>query len=115
MASSKNSEKTKRILVATLFGAMIVVAVYQLWFSGPTPKPKLNKNIDMAPLASSGTSGSQSGANQPKPSAVAIKEAQMLEMLSDLSPLDLPGHSKSGENDKPGLRGSIFAQWVPPP
>jgi hypothetical protein len=115
MASSKN-EKIKKIAVLTLFGALVVVGIYQVFFSAPTPKPKLNKNIDTPVLNTATTSTTPSG-SKPKQqqSASAARQALIDAALSDLTPLDLPSTKDTGGSATPGWRQNIFAVWIEPP
>jgi hypothetical protein len=112
-----SSEKIKRMVLASLGVVLVVVFVYEMFLSGPTPKPKLN------PQAGSSNGGttlpptaSAPAVPQKRPTgAAAEQEAQLQALLSDLTPLNPRMVSGAGASDKPGSRGNIFAFFVEPP
>src|SRR5437016_4092899 len=111
-----SSEKIKRMVLASLGVVLVVVFVYEMFLTGPTPKPKLN------PQAGSSNGGttlpptaSAPVVPQKRPTgAAAEQEAQLQALLSDLTPLN-PRIVLSGGSDKVGSRGNIFAFFVEPP
>jgi hypothetical protein len=117
--TGRSSEKTKKIAAGALCAAAVLVLVYQLFFSGPTPKPTLGqRNANTAQPAKPAPLTSQGAAPAAPPrslSASAVQDALLQTMLSDTSPLNLAVISHSGGASKPGPRGNIFAFYVEPP
>src|SRR5438270_2807254 len=116
MANRASAEKTKRILLAGLGVILLVVFVYEVFLSGPTPRPRLNAQ------ATNGGSNLPAPASAPvvpqnRPlSAAAQQEAQFLALLSDLTPLNVRLISSGdGHTAQVGSRGNIFAYYVEPP
>lgn len=117
MAKRRSSwEKTKRMALAVLGVLFLVAIIYQVFFSGPTPRPKLNPQ---AGGATTGTSQPQTAAPATpqvrRLGTAAQEDARIEELLSDLRPLDLRSIKSSRESNTPGSRGSIFAYYVEPP
>lgn len=110
-----SSEKVKRIALAVLGILLVVVFVYEIFLTGPTPRPKVN------PQAGSSNGGttlpptaSAPAVPQKKPTgAAAEQEALVQAMLSDLTPLRFV--SNAGGKSDVGSRGNIFAFFVEPP
>lgn len=120
MASKgRSADQIKKLLAAGLGVAMVLVLVYQLFFSKPTPKPKLgprNANTSQAVKASAPSSQSNPAAVTVKSvSSSAAQEALLQAQLSDTTPLNLALLSHPTASAKPGERGNIFAFYVPPP
>ena len=113
----KSSEKIKRNLLAGLGGLFVVVFVYEMFFSGTAPKPKLNPQAG----ASNSNTALPATASAPvvpqkRPTgAAAEQEAQVQALLSDLTPLNLRIVSNGGGKSDPGPRQNIFAYYVEPP
>ncbi len=115
----RSSEKVKRIALAVLGVVLVVVFVYEIFLTGPSPRPKVN------PQAGSSNGGatlpptaSAPSVVQKKPTgAAAEQEALVQAMLSDLTPLKFV--SNAGGKSEVGSRGNIFAFYVeipkPPP
>ena len=114
------SDKNKQIIAAVLGVVLVGVIVYQIFFSGPPPRPSANTNRnastappqrntspistpDAAEKASTKPSGSRND-----------EEAQLQAMLSDMSPLDL-GVLREGGSAAVSPRGNIFEFYVEPP
>jgi hypothetical protein len=111
------SEKNKRLFLAVLGILFVVALVYQLFFSGPAPRPKLNRqagasnsNAALPPTASVPVVPAKRATG-----AAAEQEAQLQALLSDLTPLNLRLVSSGGGKSDPGPRGNIFAFYVEPP
>ena len=116
MANRGSAEKTKRLLLAGLGVLLVAVFIYEVFLSGPTPRPRLNAQ------ATNGGSNppvpaSPPAVQQPRPlSAAAQQEAQWQAMLSDLTPLNVRLISSGeGHTAQVGSRGNIFAYYVEPP
>jgi len=114
--AKRNSDKIKYIALAVLGGVLVIIFVYQIFFSAPKPKPRLNTQL--------GNTASTASAAKPTPavpqtrnlSASAQQEALIQQLLSDVSPLNLSLISRASDrSDKPGARGNIFAYFVEPP
>lgn len=113
----RSSEKVKRMALAVLGVVLVVVFVYEVFLTGPAPRPKLN------PQAGSSNGGAALPASASAPSvpqkrptgAAAEQEALVQAMLSDLTPLKFV--SNAGGKSEVGSRGNIFAFYValPPP
>ena len=120
MASKgKSADQIKKLLAAGLGVGMVLVLVYQIFFSKPTPRPTLGpRNANTSQLAKAAAPSSQS-----TPAAVTLKsvsssaaqEALLQAQLSDTTPLNLALLSHGPATAKPGERGNIFAFYVPPP
>ena len=121
----KSSEKIKKILAAALGVVMVLVLVYQLFFSAPTPRPTLGTRNGNAALSSmptpstpSSQPATQAGQSTPQPrniSASGAQEALLVAMLSDTTPLNSAVLSRPVGSSKPSERGNIFAFYVAPP
>ncbi len=116
MANRGSAEKTKRLLLAGLGVILLAVFIYEVFLSGPTPRPRLNVQ------ATNGGSNlpapvSAPAVQQPRPlSASAQQEAQFQALLSDLTPLNVRLISTGeGHTAQVGSRGNIFAYFVEPP
>jgi len=117
---AKSSENIKKIVAAGLGAAMVLVFVYQLYFSAPTPKPTLgNRNPTAAqapkPAPSQSPAPAAPAAPQRALSASAIQDALLQAMLADTTPLNLAVLSHAIGGAKPGERGNVFAFYVDPP
>jgi len=114
MAKS-NSEKTKRIILISLGGALAALVVYQFFFRSPDQRPRrVNSNSNSAVAV---TTQSSPGLRQPvikRGNTAAEQQAQLQTLLDDRTPLDL-NSIKSGGSSEIGSRGSIFAYYVKPP
>lgn len=111
----RSSEKVKRIALAVLGVVLVVVFVYEVFLSGPSPRPKLNPQAGSsnggAPLP---LTASAPSVPQKRPTgAAAEQEALVQAMLSDLTPLKFV--SNAGGKSEVGTRGNIFAFYVEPP
>jgi hypothetical protein len=110
-----SSEKVKRIALAVLGILLVVVFVYEVFLTGPSPRPKVN------PQAGSSNGGATLPATASAPSvpqkkptgAAAEQEALVQAMLADLTPLKFV--SNAGGKSEVGSRGNIFAFFVAPP
>lgn len=115
----KSGDNVKKLLAAGLGALMVLVLVYQLFFSGPTPKPTLgNRNANTAqPVRTAASPSSQTLAPAPQRSvsASAVQDGLIQAMLADTTPLNLAVLSRPVGTSKPGWRGSIFAYYVEPP
>lgn len=113
----RSGEKIKRSALAVLGVVFVLVFVYEIFFTGPTPKPKLtpqagttNSGTTLPPTASAPV------VPQKRPQgAAAEQEALVQAMLSDLTPINLKLVSNVGGKSDPGSRGNIFAYFVEPP
>lgn len=119
MAGKGKSEQVKK-MAAVAFGALFVlVVVYQLFFSTPTPRPTLgsrNANTAPGPRPVSPPSQATGPAVPPKKTSPSgAQDSALLALLSDNTPLNIAVLSHSAGNSKPGARGSIFAYYVKPP
>lgn len=115
-SSSSSSEKTKRIFLIALGVVFASVFVYEIFLSGPTPKPKRGP----ANAASTSTTASSNtavikGTTTNKLGAAAQQEALIQALLSDTTPLNIKQISSGGGSSTPGSRGNIFAYYVEPP
>lgn len=117
--SGRSAEQTKKMVAAGLGVVAVLVLVYQLFFSGPTPKPTLGqRNANAADPMKPAPLPSQAAAPAAAPrslSASAVQDALLQTMLSDTTPLNLAVISHSVGSSKPGPRGNIFAFYVEPP
>jgi hypothetical protein len=116
MANRGSAEKTKRLLLAGLGVILLAVFIYEVFLSGPTPRPRLN-----AQSTNGGSNlpapASPPAVQPPRPlSASAQQEAQFQALLSDLTPLNVRLISTGeGHTAQVGSRGNIFAYFVEPP
>jgi hypothetical protein len=110
-----SSEKVKRMALAVLGIVLVVVFVYEMFFTGPPPGPKLRPQAGSTNGgATLPTTASAPVAPQKRPTgAAAEQEALVQAMLADLTPLKFV--STSGGDSKPGTRQNIFAYYVEPP
>lgn len=117
MASGKStSEKVKRTALVGLGALLLFAIVYQLFLSGPAPKPKRPLPANTATTGSSTNTNSSSSTPQKKVlGAAAQQEALMQALLSDTTPLNLKVLSAGAGKSAPGERQNIFAYWVKPP
>jgi hypothetical protein len=111
------SEKNKRLFLAVLGILFVVALVYEFFFSGPTPRPKVNPQ---AASSNNNTALPQTASVPVTPQkrstgAAAEEEARLQALLSDLTPLNLKLVSSGGGKSEVGPRGNIFAFFVPPP
>lgn len=112
-----SSEKIKRLSLAVLGVVLVVVFLYEMFFSGPSPRPKVNSQ---AGSTNGGTTLPQTASapivtQKRVTGAAAEQEAIVQAMLSDLTPLNLRIVSSAGGKSDVGSRGNIFAYFVPPP
>lgn len=111
-------DRIKRPALAVAGVLFVVVFVYQLFLSSPTPRPKRGPQ---AGVTNGGTSPQSPPTTAVSPQkhplgAAAQQEALMQELLSDMTPLNLKlVSSGDGRSSEPGSRGNIFAYYVPPP
>lgn len=112
-----SSEKKKRMFLGILGGVFLVVLVYEVFLSGPTPRPTRNPQGGVATSTTPAVPTKPgTGTPQAKPtSAAAQQEAIVRELLSDVTPLNLSAIGKSARSPQPGGRGNIFGYYVPPP
>lgn len=109
------SEKNKKIILIVLFLAAVALGVYNLFFSGPPPRPKLkadnsaNQNSSSRQQATSAPSAPRAG------NTVQQRERDYQNMLADRAPLDLAVLASSPGSANISPRGNIFAFYVPPP
>src|SRR5712692_3211315 len=118
MANRGSAEKTKRLLLAGLGVILLAVFIYQVFLSGPTPRPRLNAQAtNGGSNLPAPASASAPVVQQTRPlSAAAQQEAQWQAMLSDLTPLNVRLISTGdGRTAQVGSRGNIFAYYVEPP
>lgn len=115
----RSSEQIKKIAALGFAAVFVLVLVYQLFFSAPTPRPTLgSRNANAAPEARQAAPTSQSGAPAVPPkkaSPSGTQDAFLLALLSDSTPLNIAVLSHSVGDSKPGARGNIFAYYVKPP
>jgi hypothetical protein len=105
------------MVLAALGVVLVLVFVYEVFFTGPTPRPKLspqggttNSGTTLPPTASAPV------VPQKRPQgAAAEQEALVQAMLSDLTPINLKMISSGVRGSEPGSRGNIFAYYVEPP
>jgi hypothetical protein len=110
-------EKRKRIALAVLGVAFVFVFVYEVFLTGPTPKPKLspqagttNSGATLPPTAAAPV------VPQKRPTTAAAEQEALLQaMLADLTPLNPRIVSNATGKSDVGSRGNIFAYYVPPP
>jgi hypothetical protein len=116
MANRGSAEKNKRLLLAALGVIMLAVFIYEIFLSGPAPRPRLNaQSTNGGPSLPAPASAPVPQQNRPLSSA-AQQEAEWQALLSDLTPLNARLISSSdGRGAQPGTRGNIFAYYVPPP
>jgi hypothetical protein len=116
MANRGSAEKTKRLFLALLGVILLVVFVYEVFLTGPTPRPRLTgqaTNSGANPPAAAAPPAVQP--NRPL-STAAQQEAQFQALLSDLTPLNVRlVSSGDGHTAQVGSRGNIFAYYVEPP
>ncbi len=110
-------EKIKRMALAVLGLVFVLVFVYEIFFTAPTPRPKLNLQ---AGTTNGGTTlpptASAPVVPQKRPvGAAAEQEALVQALLSDLTPINLKMISSGVRGSEPGSRGNIFAYYVEPP
>lgn len=112
-----SSEKVKRTALAVLGIILVVVFVYEVFFTGPTARPKVGPQAGTTNGGTTlPTTASAPAVPQKRPTgAAAEQEAIVQAMLSDLTPLNLKIVSNAGGESKPGSRQNIFAYYVPPP
>ena len=116
MANRGSAEKTKRLLLAGLGVILVVVFIYEVFLSSPTPRPRLNaQSTNGGSSLPAPTSVPAVPQNRPLGTA-AQQEAQLQALLSDLTPLNVRLISSGdGRTAQPGGRGNIFAYYVEPP
>ncbi|HEY3136600.1 MAG TPA: hypothetical protein VGL29_11290 [Blastocatellia bacterium] len=117
MASQgSSSEKVKRTLLIGLGVVFAALLVYQLFLKGPAPRSKLTAQPN-APSATPTTTASAPATPQARQVGVAAQqEAQIQQLLSDMTPLNVSLISRTRNGDaKAGPRGNIFAYYVEPP
>jgi hypothetical protein len=117
MANRGSAEKTKRILMAGLGVILLLVFVYEVFLSGPTPRPRLNAQATNGGSSLPAPAASAPVVPQNRPlSAAAQQEAEFQALLSDLTPLNVRLISSAdGHTAQVGSRGNIFAYFVEPP
>lgn len=111
-------EKKKLIALLGLGSVMLLVLVYQLYFSGPAPRPTLqaNKNSSTTGTKSSATISNPETAEKVASRSASAKNPQgeeLAALIEDMSPLSVrfvkPGPATVSE------RGNIFDYYIPPP
>ena len=116
MPKSGSSDKKKQIFLAVLGVGLVVAVLYQLYFSGPTARPKRpqsNSNVQGVTAQSNPTTATAPRARQL--GAAAQQEAMMQALLSNTTPLNLRFATDRSGASTPGSRGNIFAYYVEPP
>ncbi len=109
------SDKNKKIILAVLFVAAVALGVYNLFFSGPPPRPRL-KADNSANQNSSSRQQTPSAPTAPRAgTSIQQRELDYLNMLADRAPLDLAVLASSPGSPAVGGRGNIFAFYVKPP
>ncbi|MFY9609733.1 MAG: IPT/TIG domain-containing protein [Blastocatellia bacterium] len=114
----KSPEQIKKIAALVVTAVFVLVLVYQLFFSAPTPRPTLgSRNANAAPEARPVVPSSQASAPAapPRVTPSGTQDALLLALLSDSTPLNIAVLSHSAGNSKPGARGNIFGYYVKPP
>jgi len=119
MAKRRSSEKTKKIAAASLGGVLVIVFVYQIFLSGPAPRPTRNPQAGNKSAGTTApTNSTPSAPSAPQKgslSASARQEALVHELLTDMTPLNLSLIQKTGGKAESGSRGNIFGYYIPPP
>ncbi|MEW6129222.1 MAG: hypothetical protein AB1757_19435 [Acidobacteriota bacterium] len=115
---AKGSEQKKLIFLGILGAALVGVLIYQLFFSGPPPRPTLaNSNRSATPDTRSSVpvQNPESAAKVAQQSGRGNgQEAEFQELLSDNTPLQLAAYKPTG-SPAVSERGNIFEYWVKPP
>jgi len=116
MANRGSAEKNKRLLLAALGVIMLAVFIYEIFLSGPAPRPRLSaQSTNGGPSVPAPQSAPAPQQNRPLSSA-AQQEAELQALLSDMTPLNVKlVLSSDGRGAQPGTRGNIFAYYVEPP
>ena len=115
MSKRGSSEKKKQIFLVVLGVGLVVAVLYQLYFSGPSARPKRpisNSNVQGQTVQSNPTTSTAPRARQL--GAAAQQEAMMQALLSDTTPLNLR-FATDRSTSTPGSRGNIFGYYVEPP
>lgn len=118
--AKKNSEKAKYIALSLLGVILLFTLVYQLYFTGPTPKPTLQSGNSSATSNAKGGVPIQSpenaeGAATKQNTSKRGQDQEMLRLLlDDTTPLNI---SLIARNTSATVsdRGNIFAYYVEPP
>lgn len=103
------------MLLAGLGVLLALVFIYQIFFSGSTPKPRLSTQGGPTPQGASPTTTTPAVPQVRVLGTAAQQEALRQQLLSDMTPLSLRTISSAKGDDKPGTRGNIFAYFVEPP
>jgi hypothetical protein len=115
---ASKSDKNKIIILSSLGLLLISVLVYQLFFSGPPPKPSLaNANRSGNQPNKSNSAPVQSSETAEKVVTRArgnTQEQEFNEILSDITPLAFVS-MRGNQSAVVGPRGNIFEFYVPPP
>src|SRR5215470_1621494 len=111
---SSKWEQRKKIFVVALFGVLAFVIVYELFLSGPAPKPRPKTPASTEQVAQTAPAPSAPAKPARRLSAADQQAAEMQVLLSDRTPLKLSLISTSAGDAKVGERGNIFAYWLEP-
>lgn len=114
---AKSAEQKKLIFLGVLGAALVGVLIYQLFFSGPAPRPTLgnsNRTGSAQPKSGGVVQSPESAAKVAQRGSKAAEEEEFQNMLSDVTPLQSASFRQTG-NAAVGSRGNIFEYWVKPP
>jgi hypothetical protein len=118
MAKS-SAEKTKIIALSGLGGILLLVLVYQLFFSSSPPRPTIQANKNAVQANSKGGATTQNSGSTEKAVSKPTghsnpQEDMMAALLEDTSPLN-PHMIRTGGSAAVSSRGNIFDYYVEPP
>jgi hypothetical protein len=118
--AKKSSEKIKYIALAGLGAILLFTLVYQLFFTGPAPRPTLQSGKRGANSNARGgvviqtPENAQSATTRQSTSGKANDQEMMRLLLDDPNPLEVRFMATSGPAAV-SPRGNIFEYYVPPP
>jgi hypothetical protein len=114
---ASKTDKNKIIILSSLGLLLISVLIYQLFFSGPPPKPSLanaNRSSNPPKGNSAPVQSSETAEKVVTRSRGNAQEQEFNEILSDITPLAFVS-MRGNQSAVVGPRGNIFEFWVPPP
>ncbi len=114
------AEQNKQLIAAALGILLVSVVLYQVFFSGPAPRPSANSNrggSNAAPQPKTAPITSPEAADRvatKQPKTAGQEEEELQALLSNMNPLET-GKLSEGGNAAVGPRGNIFDFYRPPP
>jgi hypothetical protein len=118
--AKNNSEKVKLIALSGLGAVLLFTLVYQLFFTGPPPRPTLQSNKNTPSSNAKGgvtiqsSENAESAASKQNSSKRGSDQEMARLLLEDMTPLNTSLMVRIG-SAQVSSRGNIFDYYIPPP